>query len=139
MTKTFGQRGVCRAALIAAAMLVLSAGASLAADFDLTGNWVHVDTGDTASIRQVGDDVWWVARSADGGKSWTHVFHGKLDGHKLTGHFADLPEGKSRNQGSYRGKVFLKDNGNVLEVDVELRFSPDNNTWKGHAKYKRAD
>ncbi|HVS35709.1 MAG TPA: hypothetical protein VMS17_09005 [Gemmataceae bacterium] len=137
MTKTFRQSGVCRAVLIAAATLVVSAGASRADD--MTGNWVDVDTGDTVSIRQIGDDVWWVARSADGGKAWTDMFHGKLEGKKLTGHFADIPEGKNRNQGSYVGRVVVRDDGNVLELDGEFTYSPDNNTSKRHGKYKRAD
>ena len=106
---------------------------------DLTGNWVNADSGDTVSIRQIGDEVWWVARSKGDGKDWTDMFHGKLEGKKLTGHFADIPEGKNRNQGSYLGRVVVRDDGNVLEFDGEFTYSPDNNTVKTHTKYKRAD
>ncbi|HVS35708.1 MAG TPA: hypothetical protein VMS17_09000, partial [Gemmataceae bacterium] len=103
------------------------------------GNWLNVDNGETASIRQVGDEVWWIAKSADGGKDWTNVFHGKLEGKKLTGHFADVPVGQNRNQGSYLGRVVIKADGNVLELDEDITFSPSNEKLKLHKKLKRAD
>jgi hypothetical protein len=41
--------------------------AARADDIELTGNW-HNDEAKN-SVRQVGDQVWWVARSKDGGRS----------------------------------------------------------------------
>jgi hypothetical protein len=109
---------------VAAAVLVLFAGTGRADDRDLTGNWHNDDA--TFSVRQVGDQVWWVGRSKDGGgKAWTHVFHGKITGRQLTGHFADVPEGDNRNQGSMTARLVVRD-GAVVELKGDVVFSPSN-------------
>jgi hypothetical protein len=54
------------------------------------GVWKGNDGG-TYYMRQIGGDVWWLGQSADGGKSFTNVFHGQVHGNKLTGGWLDLP------------------------------------------------
>jgi hypothetical protein len=115
-----------RSVVTVAALLVLAVvcPAARADDIDLTGKWVDND-GNTCSVRQVGDAVWWVSRSKDGGKSWTNVFHGKITARQLTGHFADVPDGDNRNQGSITARLIVKD-GAAVELKGEVVFSPSN-------------
>jgi hypothetical protein len=115
--------GSARAALIATATLLLFAGTSRAGDIDLTGKWRNDDA--SYAVRQVGDQVWWVCRSKDGGKTFTAVFHGKLTGKQLVGHFADVPAGNNRFQGSITGRLIIRD-GAVVEIRGEALFSPSN-------------
>jgi hypothetical protein len=113
-----------RLALVAAVTMLLFAGTSRADD--LTGKWTNDDS--TFSVRQVGDQVWWLCKSKDdGGKKYTAVFHGKLKGRELTGHFADLPDGENRNQGSFTGRLIFK-NKAVVEIKGKVTFSPSNET-----------
>lgn len=120
---TNSRAGRVRVALATAACL-LFAGFSRADDSDLTGKWS--DDGGNYAIRQVGDQVWWVSRCKDdGGKTWTSVFHGKLTGRQLTGHFADVPEGDNRFRGSLTAKLIVRE-GVVVEIKGEQFFSPSN-------------
>jgi hypothetical protein len=125
--KTSGQwRGACRA-LLAVAALFLGSGACQAGDIDLTGKW----QGDTATywLRQVGNEVWWICKSKDGGKSFTVAFHGKLSGTQLTGNFADVPPGKNRAQGSIKAQLLFKGRA-VVAIKGTLTFSPSNEKWE---------
>jgi len=115
-------RGVV-AWLFAGTILIVSVGTGWAQDVGLTGTWYGPD-GMTLSVRQVGQDVWWVARSKDGGKGFTSVFYGKLTGNHLLGHFADLPEGKNQSHGSLKAKLVLKDRKAVM-IEGELLFAND--------------
>jgi hypothetical protein len=65
----------------------------------LTGVWKS-QHGITYYIRQKGNMVWWYAESADGGRTWAHVFHGTMSGDRLRGRFADIPKGELQNSGS---------------------------------------
>jgi len=124
--KTTGQwRGEWRA-LAAVAALFLLGGACRADDTDLTGKW----SGDNGTfwVRQVGDEVWWVATSTDGGKTFNAAFHGKLSGKQLTGHFADVPPGENRAQGSIKARLIVND-GAVVAIKGTLTFSPSNEQW----------
>jgi hypothetical protein len=95
--KQFQQRGWW-AAPVAAVALLATAGSGQA-EVDLTGTW-HNKDGAIFSVRQIDNGVWWVGRSADHGKSWTHVFHGKVDGDKLTGRYVNVPAGKAVGEGT---------------------------------------
>jgi hypothetical protein len=53
----------------------LSLNAQCVAPRDMNGVW-RANDGGTYYVRQVGNDVWWVGMSADGGKTWTNVFKG---------------------------------------------------------------
>lgn len=100
--------------------LLVLAGTSLAQGVvvDLTGTWYDKDS--VTYIRQVGSDVWWMQKSlGDGGKGYTNVFKGKLDGNKLTGQWADVPAGKERNHGKITADVVVK-GGKVTAIDVEI-------------------
>jgi hypothetical protein len=112
-----------RVCLFAGAILLASAGVVRAEDEGLTGTWYGAD-GITHSVRQDGRDVWWVAKSGDGGKSFVAVFHGKLTGNHLTGQFADVPEGENRASGALKAKLVLKD-GKAVAIEGELFFPKD--------------
>jgi hypothetical protein len=110
-----------RAVRFGAVVLFLFTG-NAPAQVDLTGTWYNAES--TVWVRQVGTDVWWVCQSTgDGGKSWTAAFHGKLNGNKLTGHFADVPKGENRMQGSLSGDLVIR-GGKVASIEVEAIFSP---------------
>lgn len=64
----------------------------------LTGVWKANDGG-TYYIRENGDEIWWVGRSKDGGKSWSNVYSGVRNGSSITGKWADVPMGKARGGG----------------------------------------
>jgi hypothetical protein len=109
---------------VVACVLVLADTSLAAEDLDLTGTWRWHDGG-TASVRQVGNEVWWILKSPDDGKSWTTVFHGKLNGMRLTGQYADVPEGKNRLQGNLTAKLILND-GKIVRMEGEAIRSPSN-------------
>jgi hypothetical protein len=85
---------------------------------DLTGTWQGPD-GISLSVRQVSQEVWWVARSGDGGRTFTSVFHGKLNGDQLTGEFADVPEGLNRYHGSLDAKLMFR-NEKATAIEGEI-------------------
>jgi hypothetical protein len=76
------------------------------APVDLTGVWSS-DDGGTYYLRQVNGQLYWYGESADGGKSWSNVFHADLKAHggkvltgeKVGGPWADVPKGGSKNSG----------------------------------------
>ncbi|MFQ5648578.1 MAG: hypothetical protein ACE5IY_01430 [bacterium] len=65
---------------------------------DLSGQW-HCNDGGTYFLRQVGDELWWYGQSPDGGKSWSNVFHGELNGNQIVGKWANVPHGRTQNAG----------------------------------------
>jgi hypothetical protein len=56
-------------------------------------------------VRQIGNEVYWVGMSNDGGKSWMHVFRGTKSGNIVTGTWADVPPGHFRNSGTLSVRV----------------------------------
>jgi hypothetical protein len=70
---------------------------------DLTGIW-GADDGATYYVRQIGETVWWAGLSADGGRSFTNVFYGKIrttfSSLEISGSWADVPRGRSAQSGS---------------------------------------
>ena len=73
---------------------------------DLTGQW-RCNDGGTYYVRQVGPEVWWYGRSADGGRSFSNVFHGRIqgDGHAIAGRWADVPMGRTLNSGQLTWRI----------------------------------
>jgi hypothetical protein len=65
---------------------------------DFTGKW-RCNDGGIYLIRQVGTELWWYGQSQDAGKSWSNVFHGQIKGNQVTGKWADVPHGRTRNSG----------------------------------------
>jgi hypothetical protein len=110
--------GWCR--LVALLAVACGALAGLRADDNpdqakqLTGMWVHED-GATYAIRQDGAEVWWLGKSADGGKSWTNVFHGKIKDNQLTGQWADIPPAGNRASGVITLEL-LKEGDEVVKI-----------------------
>jgi hypothetical protein len=71
---------------------------------DLSGRWSGNDGG-RYFMRQVGSDLWWYGMSGDGGASWTNVFQGRLEGSQVRGRWADVPHGRTMNQGELNLQV----------------------------------
>ena|SRR5271166_4134429 len=101
MSASFASRGEWRL-LAAAASVLMFAGACSAGGLDLTGMWYHPN-GDSYAIRQDGAHVWWYGKGRDDnlpGKTWSHVFHGKIHGKQINGSWADVPPAKNRASGT---------------------------------------
>ena len=64
----------------------------------LTGKW-RCNDGGTYFIRQAGSSLWWYGQSPDGGRTWANVFHGRIDGNRINGQWADIPQGHNLNFG----------------------------------------
>jgi hypothetical protein len=78
---------------------------------DMNGVWKS-DDGGTYYVRQVGNSIWWVGMSGDGGKTWTNVYHGVRNGSIITGTWADVPMGRTRQTGILNLKIeFTWNNG----------------------------
>src|SRR5438445_61941 len=86
-------RGAFLAAAVALLACVGFGGTASAADaINLTGKW-NGDDGGTLFIRQVGNEVWRLGQSGNGGADWTNVLHGTIRGRTLVGDWADAPAG----------------------------------------------
>jgi hypothetical protein len=100
--------------LVAAAVLMsalsTSAFAQCVAPPSLDGRWTANDNG-IYNVRVVGNDIFWLGESRDGGASFTQVFHGKHQGDMITGMWADV-RGASHNSGEMtlrvRGTAFME-------------------------------
>src|SRR5262249_2815619 len=70
-------------------------------DESLSGAW-EADDGAIYYIQKVGNIVWWVGMSGDGGRSFTNVFRGNVSpgSSRIVGNWVDLPLGASGQQGS---------------------------------------
>ena len=64
----------------------------------LTGTW-RCNDGGTYYIRQIGSVLWWYGRSPDGGRTWSNVFHGRIDRNRIKGQWADVPRGHALSSG----------------------------------------
>ncbi len=78
---------------------ITNSSAAPVATIDLSGQWQGNDGG-IYYIRQVGNRVWWSGESANNGGDWSNVFQGTVAGTRLTGNWADVPKGTSRQSGS---------------------------------------
>ena len=65
---------------------------------NLTGRW-RCNDGGAYFIRQVDSELWWYGQSSDGGATWSNVFHGRIQGNRVVGRWADVPQGRLRNAG----------------------------------------
>jgi hypothetical protein len=74
------------------------------ASTDLTGVWGSNDDG-TYYVRQIGNVIWWLGLSRDRGRTFANVFHGTIDNLSITGEWADVPLGRTRNAGMVRVNV----------------------------------
>lgn len=73
-------------------------------EYSLSGTW-RCDDGGTYIIRQDGAKVTWQGASADGGKTWTHKFEGKIEGDRIVGYFRDIPPGTMRGEGALTVRI----------------------------------
>lgn len=79
-----------------------------AAAVQLTGKWSCNDGG-SYFIRQVGNEIWWHGLSRDGGATWSNVFHGRLSGNRISGRWADVPQGRIQSAGEMTLQVLGND------------------------------
>jgi hypothetical protein len=68
------------------------------ASLDLTGQW-RANDGGAYFLRQVSNQLWWFGRSGDNGGTWTNVFQGRIEGSQVIGTWADVPHGRTMNNG----------------------------------------
>jgi hypothetical protein len=95
--RTLRATALC-AGLAISLLAASSAHALCAAARDMNGIWKANDGG-TYHVRQIGNEVWWVGMSGDGGKGWTNVYKGTRNGNVVTGNWADVPKGRARSGG----------------------------------------
>jgi hypothetical protein len=85
---------------------------------DLTGTWAG-DDGGVYSLRQLGDQVWWLGMSGiggplvDRGHDFTNVYHGTLSGDTVTGTYADVPGGMIQDNGPVVMKATKTSDGGI--------------------------
>jgi len=77
----------------------------------LTDTWRGNDGG-TYQIRQSGQRITWIGRSADNGLTFTNRFDGVRSGSRVTGQWRDLPPGRIRQSGTL---VLDYDGGNGIK------------------------
>ncbi len=131
MTTIVRQQNGWRTTWACLAGLFLLAGNCQAQDkIELTGTWHYTDGGHTVSMRQVGTEIWWVGRSSDGGKSWTHSFHGHIKDKQLIGTWADVPEGINRNTGTVKLNLIIEGNKVTKITDPAGEFNLQRNKPK---------
>jgi hypothetical protein len=121
--------------VVASSALLLSV-VAFAQKQDLSGLW-SADDGATYFILHQKNTVWWVGLSADDGGSFTNVFRGTWqprsgeepgDWGTVTGEWADLPRGRSLNNGAlvlafkFTGDLVKVDNGGLFRASVWKRL-----------------
>jgi len=107
--------GVIRTSALALA-LSLAAGASAQAQCvapkSISGWWNGNDGGKYV-LRRIGDVVWWMGKSGDGGRTWTNVFRGVISGDTIDGEWTDLLSGVQENGNQGHGTLKLKIIGKI--------------------------
>lgn len=85
------KRGSIATAFVLAAILAdgSPAAAQCLARKQITGSW-QSDDGGTYHVRRVGNVIWWVGESSDGGHSFTNVYRGVISGSTITGDWLDV-------------------------------------------------
>ena len=90
---------------------------------DLSGVWQGNDGG-TYRVSQVGNEVFWVGTSRDGGRSFINVYHGTRDGSDIHGAWADVG-GRAHSGGTLALRVL--NNGLLAVIQMSGGFS--GNRW----------
>jgi hypothetical protein len=78
----------------------------------LTGVW-QSDDGGTYAVRRSGNLVWWVGESKDGGRSFTNVFKGVVNGSTITGDWADVRNANGFQSSTNKGTLTLQLDGTL--------------------------
>lgn len=94
----------------------------------LTGVWKANDGG-TYYVRENGNEIWWIGRSRDGGRSWSNVYSGVRNGSSITGKWADVPMGRARGGGIMN----LQINGTELSR-IEVTGGFGGSRWSRHCE-----
>lgn len=90
--------GFSKSAAVANANRGVKPAATVLAVNGLTGTWKG-DDGGTYYVRQTGNELWWYGKDANGGQSWSNVFHGSISGSRISGTWADVPPGAANSSG----------------------------------------
>ena len=94
----------------------------------VTGHW-RSNSGGNYYIHQVGDRVYWLGESADGGATWTHVAMGAISGNQINLNWADVTKGRIRQSGSLTIRV--EDPNHMVRVGATGGFGDTNWTRVG--------
>ena len=101
--------------LVLATLLATDATAQCSARTQLTGVW-QSDDGGTYTVRRSGKLVWWVGESTDGGRSFTNVFKGVVDGSTITGDWADVRNANGFQSNTNKGTLTLQLDGTLKSL-----------------------
>lgn len=71
------------------------------------GVW-RANDGGSYVMRELGPVVWWLGRSGDGGKSFTNVFRGVINGNTIDGEWTDLMSSAHENADQGHGTLKLR-------------------------------
>lgn len=77
------------------------------------GGWWNGNDGGKYVLRELGNVVWWLGKSADGGKQWTNVFRGVISGDTIDGEWTDLFSAVKENGSQGHGTLKLKIIGKI--------------------------
>jgi hypothetical protein len=77
---------------------------------DLTGTW-YCDDGGTYYLRQLGGKLFWYGERSAASPGWANVLVGTVRGQDVSGHWVDVPKGRTGNKGEIRLRVSAGGNG----------------------------
>ena len=80
---------------------------------DLSGEWTCDDEG-RYYLRQVGNTLYWYGERSATNPSWSNVYHGRVQGDRVRGSWADVPKGGANSRGELQ--LQIKENDNILEA-----------------------
>lgn len=98
--------------LVTLLLALITATAAVAAD--LTGTWKG-DDGGTYYLRQVGNQLFWYGERSTANPAWSNVFTGRVQGDRVRGEWADVPKGRTMNEG--RLDLSIERRGNELVAE----------------------
>ena len=78
---------------------------------DLSGEWT-CDDGGRYYLRQVGNTLYWYGERSVTNPAWSHVYHGRVQGSRVRGNWADVPKGRTNSRGELR--LQIREGDNVL-------------------------
>lgn len=83
---------------------------------DLSGEWT-CDDGGRYYLRQVGSTLYWYGEHSVTNPTWSNVYHGRIQGDRVKGNWADVPKGRTNSRGDLR--LQIKEDDNVLVATLK--------------------
>jgi hypothetical protein len=102
------RRNMLRKMFVFCAVVLLLPTVALA---DLSGEWT-CDDGGRYYLRQVGNTLYWYGERSATNPSWSNVYHGRVQGDRVRGSWADVPKGGANSRGELQ--LQIRENDNVL-------------------------